>query len=126
MPFPVVHFLHLYEHYSEPEHEVDPFLFQGQILIQAIDLLQIYDRVYPYYLFMVSSQEEKQGGDLGDEQGGHWGSKVKSIHLHNPAFLLHSTVVVSYTMVHGYYIGYQDMGIWCSFCHTKDGVEEKK
>ena len=87
------------------------FFFQEQITFQTMNLLLIYDCLDPPCLFMVSLQEKKQGGDLGDEQGGYPGSKVKSMHLKSPAFLLHLTLVVLHTMVHSYYISYQHIEI---------------
>ena len=66
IPFPVAHSLHWFDHDSENEHEANSFLFQGQILIQTMNLLLIYNCLYLFYLSMVNSQEEKQEGELRD------------------------------------------------------------
>jgi hypothetical protein len=47
----------------------------------------------------------------GYEHLHYQGVKVKAMYLHNPAFLLNSTVPVFHTMMYGHYIGCQHMGI---------------
>ena len=82
-----------------------------QILIQTMSLLWICDLLHLLCLFMVNPQ----GDDLGDEQGvnpgGEQGGCQGVMHQHQHAYLLHITVPVLHTMMHGHHTGCQHMGI---------------
>ena len=100
------------------------FPYRWQILIQTMSLPWTYDLLHLPYVFMLNPQGDSQGDDLGDDpgddlgdkQGGCQGGKVKAMHLHHPACLLHLTVPVFHSMMHGYHTGCQDMGI--VFAHS--------
>src|SRR5258706_1749491 len=96
-----------------------PFLCQWQILMQTMSLPWVCDLLHLPYLLLVNpqgdsqgdGQGDKQGDNLGGKQGGSQGGKVKPMHQHNPTCLLHFTVPVFHTMMHGLNIGCQHMGI---------------
>ena len=48
---------------------------------------------------------------IGHKHLHYQGVKVKAMYLHNPAFLLTSTVPVFHTMMYGHHIGCQHMEI---------------
>jgi hypothetical protein len=108
MTSPAVDPLHLSDHDSEPEHEIDPF--PVPVADPDSDYEPAVDLQSPSPPLPVHGQPLR-GQPRGQARGQARGQLGQGQGAHNPACLLHWAMPVFHTMMHGYHIGCQDMGI---------------